>query len=202
MLVDNAIVILDGILIDMQRGMTRKEALTAIGRKTAMPLLGATLIAILAFFPIYLSPDTAGYYVRDLFIVLAVSLLLSWLLALVYVPAQADRMLKIKKEKEGKDPYDNMFYRALRTVLTWTLHHRAFTIGATVLLLLIAIGCYRFLPQGFFPDMNYDQLYIEYKLPEGYSSERVSKDLKSITDYLLSRDEIHVTTSRRYTGTL
>jgi len=196
MLVDNAIVILDGILIDMQRGMTRKEALTAIGRKTAMPLLGATLIAILAFFPIYLSPDTAGYYVRDLFIVLAVSLLLSWLLALVYVPAQADRMLKIKKEKEGKDPYDNMFYRALRTVLTWTLHHRAFTIGATVLLLLIAIGCYRFLPQGFFPDMNYDQLYIEYKLPEGYSSERVSKDLKSITDYLLSRDEItHVTTS-------
>lgn len=196
MLVDNAIVILDGILIDMQRGMSRKEALTTIGKKTAMPLLGATLIAILAFFPIYLSPDTAGHYVRDLFIVLAVSLLLSWILALVYVPLQADRMLKIKKEKEGKDLYDNVFYRILREVLTWTLRHRSVTIGATLLLMLIALGCYRFLPQGFFPDMNYDQLYIEYKLPEGYSSERVSKDLKSITDYLLAREEItHVTTS-------
>ena len=196
MLVDNAIVILDGILIDMQRGMSRKEALTSIGKKTAMPLLGATLIAILAFFPIYLSPDTAGHYVRDLFIVLAVSLLLSWILALVYVPVQADRMLKIKKENVGKDPYDNFFYRGLRAVLTWTLRHRSVTIGVTLLLMLIALGCYRFLPQGFFPDMNYDQLYIEYKLPEGYSSERVSKDLKSITDYLLAREEItHVTTS-------
>ena len=106
MLVDNAIVVLDGILIDLQRGKPRKEALTSIGKKTAMPLLGATLIAILAFFPIYLSPDTAGHYVRDLFIVVAVSLLLSWVLALVYVPIQADRMLKIKKDKVGKDPHD------------------------------------------------------------------------------------------------
>lgn len=196
MLVDNAIVVLDGILIDLQRGKPRKEALTSIGKKTAMPLLGATLIAILAFFPIYLSPDTAGHYVRDLFIVLAVSLLLSWVLALVYVPIQADRILKIKKDKVGKDPYDNKLYKGLRLVLTWTLKHRTVTIGAAVVLLLIAIGCYRFLPQGFFPDMNYDQLYIEYKLPEGHTSERVSNDLELITDYLLSREEItHVTTS-------
>ncbi|MDD2328573.1 MAG: efflux RND transporter permease subunit [bacterium] len=196
MLVDNAIVILDGILIDMQRGKSRKEALVSIGKKTAMPLLGATLIAILAFFPIYLSPDTAGHYVRDLFIVLAVSLLLSWILALVYVPVQADRMLKIKKEKVGRDPYGNRLYRVLRAVLAWTFHHRLLTICFAGLLLLIALGCYRFLPQGFFPDMNYDQLYIEYKLPEGYSSERVSNDLESITDYLLARKEItHVTSS-------
>ncbi len=94
MLVDNAIVIVDGILVDLQAGKPRSEALTAIGRKTAMPLLGATLIAILAFFPVYLSPDTAGVYVRDLFIVLAVSLLLSWILALVHVPLMADHLLK------------------------------------------------------------------------------------------------------------
>jgi multidrug efflux pump subunit AcrB len=196
MLVDNAIVILDGILIDMQRGVPKKKALTLIGKKTAMPLLGATLIAILAFFPIFLSPDTAGYYVRDLFIVLAVSLLLSWLLSLVYVPIQADRIVKIKEDRVGKDPYDNGFYRALRSVLTWTLHNRSLTIGAITLLMIAAVGCYRFLPQGFFPDMDYNQLYIEYKLPEGYTSERVKNDLQSITDYLLSREEItHVTAS-------
>ncbi|MDL2221909.1 efflux RND transporter permease subunit [Parabacteroides sp. OttesenSCG-928-N08] len=197
MLVDNAIVILDGILIDRQRGLSKREALTAIGRKTAMPLLGATLIAILAFYPIFLSPDTAGIYVRDLFIVLAVSLLLSWVLALVYVPIQADKFLKIKEEEgEKKDPFGSPAYQLLRRVLTLVLNNRAITIGVTLLLLVVSIYCYRLLPQGFFPDMDYDQLYIEYKLPEGNSSDRVRRELQSITDYLLSRDEItHVTTS-------
>ncbi|NLA50044.1 MAG: efflux RND transporter permease subunit, partial [Bacteroidales bacterium] len=92
MLVDNAIVIADGILVDLKRGKSRRDALTDIGRKTGLPLLAATVIAILAFLPIYLSPDTAGIYVRDLFIVLAVSLLLSWVLALTLVPIQADTM--------------------------------------------------------------------------------------------------------------
>ncbi|MCC8154358.1 MAG: efflux RND transporter permease subunit [Tannerellaceae bacterium] len=196
MLVDNTIVILDGILIDMQRGVSRRKALTSIGQKTAMPLLGATLIAILAFFPIFLSPDTAGIYVRDLFIVLAVSLLLSWILALVYVPIQAKRYLKVKKGKEGTDPFDSRAYRMLRSILTWVLGHRTFTMAMTVLLLLVTAFCYRLLPQGFFPDMDYDQLYIEYKLPEGTNSEKVREDLESVTAYLLSREEItHVTAS-------
>lgn len=196
MLVDNAIVILDGIMIDMQRGLPAQQSLTSIGRKTAMPLLGATLIAILAFLPIYLSPDTAGVYVRDLFIVLAVSLLLSWILALVYVPIQAKRALKVKKNEDGKDPFDSRAYKMLRAVLTWVLSHRTVTVTITLLLLVVTGLCYPLLPQGFFPDMNYDQLYIEYKLPEGTSGNKVDEDLASITDYLLAREEItHVTAS-------
>jgi multidrug efflux pump subunit AcrB len=196
MLVDNAIVILDGILIDMQRGVSRRKALTSIGKKTAMPLLGATLIAILAFFPIFLSPDTAGIYVRDLFIVLAVSLLLSWILALVYIPIQAKSLLRVKKSQDSKDPFDNPYYKALRNVLTWALYHRKVTISITVVFLGISLVCFKFLPQGFFPDMDYDQLYIEYKLPEGASSDKVNEHLHSITDYLLARKEItHVTSS-------
>ena len=92
MLVDNAIVVVDGILVDLKSRKTRLKAMTAIGQKTAMPLLGATLIAILAFLPIFLSPDTTGLYVHDLFVVLAVSLLLSWILALIHVPLMADRL--------------------------------------------------------------------------------------------------------------
>ncbi len=196
MLVDNAIVVADGILVDLQRGVPRKEALVGIGRKTAMPLLGATLIAILAFFPIFLSPDTAGIYVRDLFIVLGVSLLLSWLLALVYVPIQSDRMLKVKKGNENKDPFDTKAYRVLRSLLTWVLTHKTVSVAFTLLLLAVTGFCYRFLPQGFFPDMDYDQLYIEYKLPEGTHSNQVREDLESITEYLLSREEVtHVTAS-------
>ncbi|MDR2010867.1 MAG: efflux RND transporter permease subunit [Bacteroidales bacterium] len=196
MLVDNAIVILDGIQVDLQKKVDRRKALTAIGRQTAMPLLGATLIAILAFFPIFLSPDTAGIYVRDLFIVLAVSLLLSWILALTLVPIHADKSLKIKENKTDKDPYDNKYYRALRSVLSWVLSHRIITLSVGGILVFISLFCFRFLPQGFFPDMDYDQLYIEYKLHEGVNSSRTKTDLESIEDYLLSRKEItHVTTS-------
>ncbi|HBG88346.1 MAG TPA: multidrug transporter AcrB, partial [Marinilabiliaceae bacterium] len=196
MLVDNAIVILDGIQIDLQRGHERKKALTAIGIKTAMPLLGATLIAIMAFLPIFLSPDTAGFYVRDLFIVLAVSLLLSWVLALTLIPILADKSLKIKDGDSGKDPYDNKYYKALRKVLNWTLSHRFITLATGVALVLISVFCFRFLPQGFFPDMDYDQLYIEYKLNEGLNSSRTKADLSEIEDYLLAREDVrHVTTS-------
>ncbi len=196
MLVDNAIVILDGIQIDLQRGVERKKALTGIGKKTAMPLLGATLIAVLAFLPIFLSPDTAGIYVRDLFIVLAVSLLLSWVLALTMIPILADRSIKIKEGQDQKDPYDNKYYRTLRKVLNWTLSHRLITLGTGVVLVLISVYCYRFLPQGFFPDMDYDQLYIEYKLQEGLNSTRTKADLSEIEDYLIAREDVtHVTTS-------
>ena len=93
MLVDNAIVIIDGILVDLKAGKSRMEAMTAIGRQTAMPLLGATFDCYHCF-PAYLhvSPIPQGY-TRDLFIVLAVSLLLSWVLALVHVPLMANRIL-------------------------------------------------------------------------------------------------------------
>ncbi|MDR1814355.1 MAG: efflux RND transporter permease subunit [Tannerella sp.] len=196
MLVDNAIVIIDGILVDLKRGQPREEALTAIGRKTAMPLLAATLIAILAFFPIFLSPDTAGIYVRDLFIVLAVSLLLSWVMALTQVPLQARFMLHVKPSGDPASLYDNKYYRALQRTLRWTLRNRTLTLGGAAILLIACAFCYRLLPQGFFPDMIYDQLYIEYKLPEGTSSARVERDLREIEDYLFQRPEIkHVTTS-------
>lgn len=196
MLVDNSIVILDGIQVDLQRKVGRRQALTAIGKKTAIPLLGATLIAILAFLPIFLSPDTAGIYVRDLFIVLAVSLMLSWVLALTLVPILADKLLKIKENKTEKDPHDNRYYRMLRSVLNWVLSHRIFSLSVGVALVVISLFCFRFLPQGFFPDMDYDQLYIEYKLNEGVNSHRTKSDLESIENYLLTHEDItHVTTS-------
>ena len=197
MLVDNAIVIIDGILVDLKRGKPRREAMTAIGKKTAMPLLGATLIAILAFLPIYLSPDTAGVYVRDLFIVLAVSLLLSWVLALVHVPLMADSWLKPEPAtQDGAKLYQGRVYDWLRTALHFGLCHRISSILIAVVLVLLSVFGYRFMRQGFFPDMEYDQLYLEYKLPEGTNSTQVANDLKEIRTYLKGRPEIgNITTS-------
>ncbi len=195
MLVDNAIVVVDGILVDIKNGQLRSRALTNIVKKTAMPLLGATLIAILAFFPIVLSPDMAGVYVRDLFVVLAVSLLLSWILSLTMVPLQAKGLLVGSTVKEESKATRKM-QAALRKLLTWTLHNR--TVSVCIALTFVAISgwIYTILPQSFFPDLNYNQLYIECKLPESYSSKATQSTLESITDYLLGQEAItHITTS-------
>lgn len=199
MLVDNAIVIVDGILVDMKQGKPRLEALTSIGQKTAMPLLGATLIAILAFLPIFMSPDTAGVYVRDLFIVIAVSLLLSWILALIHVPVMCNRMFKKMEVSEGQESaelYQGKSYDVLEKVLNFGLRHQKTTIVSAVVLLALSAFCYKFVNQAFFPDMEYDQLYMEYKLPEGYNSTETARDLEEIRQMLMKRDYItHVTTS-------
>ncbi len=196
MLVDNAIVIIDGILIDLRRGKPRREAMTSIGRKTAMPLLGATLIAILAFLPIFLSPDTAGVYVRDLFIVLAVSLMLSWILALTHVPLMADCRLVSPANDDGTALYDGRIYRVLRSTLHFGLHHRWTMVVCGVVMVAISIWGFQYVKQGFFPDMTYDQLYMEYKLPEGTNYTRVENDLSEIEEYLKSRPEVtDITTS-------
>ncbi len=190
MLVDNAIVIIDGILVDFRMGKPRKEALTSIGQKTAMPLLGATLIAILAFLPIFLSPDTAGVYIRDLFIVMTVSLLLSWILALTHVPLMADLWLKKPKNKENAQLYSGGVYRLLRSMLTFGLRHRWAMIFCGIILIAGSAIGYGYIKQGFFPDMTYDQLYIEYKLPENSNYTRVERDLMEIEAYLKSRKEV------------
>ena len=204
MLVDNAIVIVDGILVDKQAGKSRREALTAIGRKTAMPLLAATAIAILAFLPIYLSPDVTGLYVHDMFIVLAVALLLSWVLALVIVPILASRWIYSKSDEETAEAasqaaerqYSGSWYNLTRRVLEKALNHRWATVFVMAVLMLLTVGGYFLLPKGLFPDMEYDQLYMEYKLPEGSNTTQVKADLEDIRHQLDSLDYVtHVTTT-------
>ncbi|MBR1517029.1 MAG: efflux RND transporter permease subunit [Bacteroidales bacterium] len=236
MLVDNAIVIIDGILVDKAAGRPRQEALTAICRKTAMPLLGATAIAILAFLPIFLSPDVTGLYVRDMFIVLAVALIISWILALVIVPVIASRWIYRKDEApataddettttvteahaddnaelpsaneslttdnataeatETTKQYTGRWYQLLRRILDWALARRRETVLIMLGLLILAGIGYTAMPQGLFPDMEYDQLYMEYKLPEGASPAQVRADLEEIRQQLMEYDYItHVTTS-------
>ena len=197
MLVDNAIVIVDGILVDLQRGVPRQEALTNVGRKTAIPLLGATVIAILAFWPIFLSPDTAGVYCRDLFIVVAVSLLISWVLALVHVPIMSGRLLHPQaSQTAGETIYEGKAYTALDRCLRWGLRFPVLTVGLMAVLLVLSLLCYKGVKQSFFPDMEYNQLYMEYKLPEGTNSTQVAADLESLRLWLMEREEVaHVTTS-------
>ena len=196
MLVDNAIVVVDGILVDSARGMKKPQSLVHTANITARPLLGATLIAIIAFMPVSLSPDMAGEYARDLFIVLAVSLLLSWILALVHVPIHSEHYLKIKTADDNTNIFNTPLYRKFRGMLTFLLHHKAGTIIGIVLLLIVSVCCFSFLPQTFFPDLTYNQIYMEYTMPEGTRIEKVEKDLEETERYLKTNPAItHVTTS-------
>ena len=193
MLVDNSIVIIDGILVDLGKGKPRRQALTDIGRQTAMPLLGATLIAIIAFLPLAISKDTTGDYIRDLFIVLAVSLLLSWVLALLLVPILADKSLKAETDKaDGPGRMEKI----LRKGLDFAMQHRGETVLTMVALLALTFVGYGHMKQGFFPDMKYDQLYITYKNRENTDWRRTAEDLEKIRTYLSTQEGIlHVTAS-------
>lgn len=197
MLVDNAIVITDGIMVDLKRGIPKPAALINITKKTAWALLGATTIGILTFLPIYLSPDTTGEYVRDLFIVLAVSLWLSWILALAYVPIQADRSFKnqVVKSGEEENPFNGRIYRKFQSVLKSAVYYRWVWIIAVVILLAVSVYGFRFIKQGFFPDLSYNQLYIEYKMPYGTNPQTVKADLATMEAYLMSRPEITMVTT-------
>ncbi|MBR1785318.1 MAG: efflux RND transporter permease subunit [Bacteroidales bacterium] len=193
MLVDNSIVIIDGILVDLKQGKSRHDALTDIGRKTAMPLLGATMIAILAFLPLAISKDTTGDYIRDLFIVLAVSLLLSWVLALLLVPILADRSLRVQN---GAVEKPNRLEMVIRRLLDFSMRHRWGTVVVMVLLLGLTFVGYGYMKQGFFPDMKYDQLYITYKSRENSDWKHTAEALESMREYLAGCDDIlHVTAS-------
>ncbi len=197
MLVDNAIVVLDGILIEKGRGIKGRDMYTKTAKQTAIPLLGATIIAIAAFFPVYLSPDSAGTYVRDLFVVLAISLSISWILALTQVPIFASWFFgKEKKKKKNEkaadetDMFDKPLYRAIKRTLAFALHHRLTTILVSVILLIGAMLLMKHVDDTFFPDFNYNQCYIEYTLPKGSTPDMVNEDLAEITDYFNSFDEV------------
>lgn len=198
MLVDNAIVVLDGILVDKKRGKKGKRVYTKTAKQTAVPLLGATLIAVVAFLPVFLSPDTAGTYVRDLFLVLAVSLLISWVMALTQVPLFT-AMLHLRKgrkipksETEPKDPFDTSLYHKIRNFLEFAMHHRLTTLSISVLVLLLAIFNMSRVDKTFFPDFNYNQFYIEFSLPQGSTPEQVNEKLREITNHFNSYEEVEM----------
>lgn len=190
MLVDNAVVVIDGILVDLKKGVKWKKAIIQPATRTAWPLFGATFIAVAAFLPVYLSQDAAGTYARDLFVVLCISLFISWALAMTQVPLFAEKLLKRKKKKGNEELYHSWGYRKFRNMLGLLLHYKFVTLIVAVLLLALAGLNFNNIKKTFFPDFNYNQAYIEYRIPAGTGPQKVQDDLHEITQYLLSLDEV------------
>ena len=192
MLVDNAIVVMDGILVDRKRGLGPKSYLYNIVNNTALPMLGATVIAVLTFLPTYISPSTAGEYCRDLFLVLCISLLASWVMAMVQVPSCVVAWMPLRQQKqtgvsEAKESKVQAFVRKLVGKL---IDFRYATIGVMLLLLALCGFGFTKVKQVFFPDFDYGQFVVEYYLPDQTSPDRVREDLLEITDTLLKNPKI------------
>jgi multidrug efflux pump subunit AcrB len=195
MLVDNAVVIMDGILVDRDSGLPPRRALFNTARNTAVPLLGATVIAISAFLVVFLSNDSAGTYARDLFLVLCISLLLSWVLALTQVPMFAAIMLPLRagtnNVRSGEVSRPIPIHRGIRKLLNFFMRHRAATVAVSLICLLAAVLGFFKVKNLFFPDFEYEQLYIEYTLPPQTSPDRVKGDIAEITERLYRYTEVN-----------
>lgn len=185
MLVDNAIVIMDGILIDKARGLGPKTYLYRIGQHTAMPLLGATLIAVSTFLAVYLSPDSAGEYAGDLFLVLCVSLLASWILALTQVPVCAKSWLPTRKKKTQQPQiYHSPIHRFIRRTISLLVEYKKTTLATAFILLALCIFGMTKVKNLFFPDFDYKQFIVEYFLPSQTNPDRIRKDLLEMSALL------------------
>ena len=193
MLVDNAVVIMDGILIDKKRGLGPETYLYRIGQNTAMPLLGATVIAASTFLCVYLSPDTSGEYAGDLFLVLCVSLLASWVLALVQVPICAKSWLqKQEKSTDGETGtvMNSPVHRFVRRTITFLIGYKRTTIIASFTLLALSIFGMTKVKNLFFPDFDYKQFVVECFFPSATDADVVRDKLLDMSKQLSKNPEI------------
>lgn len=184
MLVDNAVVIMDGILIDKKRGLTPKTYLYRIGRNTALPLLGATVIAASTFLGIYLSPDSAGEYAGDLFLVLCVSLLASWVLALVQVPVCAKSWLPSREKMRDDKPtvMNSAVHRFVRCAIAFLIGHKRATIVVAFGVLALSFFGLTRVKNLFFPDFDYKQFVVECFFPAATDADRVRDRMLAMSD--------------------
>lgn len=172
MLVDNAIVVVEGVKIDHQRGHPLQQAISRMVRRTALPLLGATVIAILAFAPIGLSQDSTGEYCKSLFQVLLISLMLSWVTALTLTPvfinwSEKRRGAAKPAKTDISDPYQGIVFRLYRQTLSGLLRFRLITLTAMVALLALSLYGFTLVKQNFFPSSSTPVFFTDLWLPYG-----------------------------------
>ena len=189
MLVDNAIVVAEGMQIAMLHGRNSRDAADDAASKTQIPLLGATVIGIMAFAGIGLSPDATGEFLFSLFAVIAISLLLSWVLALTVTPLLGHYFFKQGTEGEG-DAYGGLMFRAYGAILRLALKLRWLVVVGLIGVTAACFVGFGMVKQQFFPNSNTPLFFVHYKLPQGTSINTTSAHLAEIEDWLAERDDV------------
>jgi len=201
MLVDNAIVVVDGVLVRTQQGQGAAEAAEEVVAQTSMPLLGATAVAIMAFGAIGLSDDSTGEFCRSLFQVVLISLGLSWLTAVTVTPVLCAMFLPSRSVSAGRegpsasqDAFDGRLYRLYRSFLEHCLRLRWLTMGVVVALFAASLWGFGYVDKSFFPASTRPQFMLDFWLPQGTYIEATEQAAKGVEKYLLSQEHVtHVT---------
>jgi multidrug efflux pump subunit AcrB len=194
MLVDNAIVVAEGMQSAMKRGSSSRDAADETASKTQIPLLGATVIGIMAFAAIGLSPDATGEFLFSLFAVIGISLLLSWLLAISVTPLFGHYFFK-QGSAGDKDAYSGSVFRAYGVLLRQSLKVRWVILPALAVITIASFAGFTQVKQQFFPDSNTPLFFVNYKLPQGTDIHRTAADLEMIEQWLLERDDVKAVTA-------
>jgi multidrug efflux pump subunit AcrB len=194
MLVDNAIVVADGILVRVEKGESREEAAQDVVRDTQWPLFGATLVAILAFAAIGFAPGNVGEFCRSLFYVLAISLGLSWILAVTITPLFCVWFLRIP-DVHDVDPYDRPMFRVYRRFLHLALRVRWLTLLVALMIMWVSLYGFRFVDQYFFPDSTRRQFYVDYWRFEGSRIEQTAADVTQVESYIAGLEGVRSTST-------
>lgn len=190
MLVDNAIVVVEGILINLQKGMERIKAASQIVSQTIWPLFGATIVAVLAFAAIGVSQDSTGEYCRSLFQVILISLMLSWVLAITVTPLFGVMFIKSDNKDSDKDPYGGTFFVGYKKFLTLCLKSRKATIMVLIIMMILAVYGFGFVKKSFFPPSTRPQFMVHYWLNQGTHITKTNADLSIIEKEILEFDGV------------
>jgi multidrug efflux pump subunit AcrB len=196
MLVDNAIVVVDGVLVRLQRGEDAIDAALAVVRQTAIPLLGATVIAVLAFAAIGTSPDSTGEFCRSLFQVVLVSLMLSWVTAITVTPLLCVMFLKAPSSgEEVVDPYAGSFYQGYRGLLSACIRLRFLTTAVVIGIFGFAVWGFGYVDRSFFPPSTRPQFLVDLWLPQGTHISRTQETALEVAEYMRKLDGVGHTSS-------
>ncbi len=195
MLVDNGIVIAEGMVVGVGKGLTPAEAAAQSVRRTQFTLLGATIIGIMAFGPISLTDDAGGHFLRTLFQVVAIALLLSWVFAVTVVPLLGSHLLRPVPARSEEELYSGWLYAPYRRLITFGLGRAWLTSAVVVAVLGACLWAFQFVKQSFFPTTNSPLFYVDYRLPEGTDILTNDQDTRELEAAVRALDGVESVTS-------
>lgn len=200
LLVDDAIISIESMVVKMEEGWDRVRAAAYAWSHTAAPMLAGTIVTILGFLPVGFAQSAPGEYVRNMFWVVCIALLMSWIVAVIFTPYMGVKLLpKIKPLAGGyEEIYQTPNYRRFRSLLRWTVRHKFAVAGAVVLLFFCGVAGLGAVQKQFFPNSDRTELLVDVILPQGSSIEATGAVTDRVESWFQKQPETRVVTS--YTG--
>ncbi|MCV3242573.1 efflux RND transporter permease subunit [Mesorhizobium sp. ZC-5] len=181
LLVDDAMIVVEMMERKLEEGLVKLDAASFAYTSTAFPMLTGTLITVAGFIPVGFAESTAGEYVRSLFYVVGIALVVSWIVAVYFTPWLGHMILKQRSHAGGHhDVFDTRFYRRLRATVGWAVRHRLIVLGATLAIFAGSLWSFQFIPQNFFPQSERPEILVDMWLPEGTSIKEVETQAKAL----------------------